>query len=105
VTCIDTLVAGVHFFEHEHAANIAFKSLAVNLSDLAAMGARPHSFTLSLTLPEKNEVWLKAFSDSLFELANQYELVLIGGDMSRGPLSISIQANGLVEDGKYLRRD
>ncbi len=105
VTCVDTLVAGVHFPEDGSAADIAYKSLAVNLSDLAAMGASLHSFTLSLTLPEKDELWLKSFSDSLFELANQHRLVLVGGDMSRGPLSVSIQLNGVVDAGKFLRRD
>ncbi len=94
---IDTLVSGVHFLPEWPADVIAHKSLAVNLSDLAAMGATPSWFTLALTLPESNECWLAAFSKGLFRLADQYECQLIGGDTTRGPLSITIQVAGLLE--------
>jgi thiamine-monophosphate kinase len=77
----------------------------VNLSDLAAMGARPAWATLSLTLPEADEPWLKAFAAGFFELAAGYRVDLVGGDTTCGPLSITVQLSGLVETGKALRRD
>lgn len=102
---VDTLLAGVHFPANTDAADIAYKALAVNLSDLAAMGAEPKFFTLALTLPEVNADWLKKFSQGLFELAQEYNVALIGGDTTRGPvLSISIQAIGYVAVGKALMR-
>lgn len=104
VASIDTLVENVHFPANCKAEDIAYKALAVNLSDLAAMGASPHSFTLSITLPSIQESWLENFSLGLFELANQHQLVLLGGDTSKGPLSISIQINGVVEKNKFLTR-
>lgn len=104
VSSLDTLVTNVHFPENCSAEDIAYKSLAVNLSDLAAMGASPHSFLLSITLPSINEDWLAGFSKGLFALANQHQLVLLGGDTSTGPLSISIQINGVVEKNKFLTR-
>lgn len=104
VSSLDTLVENVHFPENCKAEDIAYKALAVNLSDLAAMGASPHSFLLSITLPNVNEAWLESFSKGLFELANQYQIVLIGGDTSKGPLSISVQINGLVKKNKFLKR-
>jgi thiamine-monophosphate kinase len=105
VSSIDTLIAGVHFPSDCDPSDIAYKALSVNLSDLAAMGAVPHSFTLSLTLPEPDEKWLQAFSETLFSLANQHELILIGGDTVKGSLSLSIQINGVVSERKFLRRD
>jgi len=104
VSTIDTLVENIHFPENCKAEDIGFKALAVNLSDLAAMGASPHSFLLSITLPSINEAWLEKFSKGLFELANQHKVVLLGGDTSKGPLSISIQINGLVKKNKFLKR-
>lgn len=104
VTSLDTLVENVHFPANCKAEDIAYKALAVNLSDLAAMGATPHSFTLSITLPSIQESWLENFSKALFVLANQHQLVLLGGDTSKGPLSISIQINGVVEKNKFLTR-
>ncbi len=101
---IDTLVGGVHFPAHTSAAAIAHKALAVNLSDLAAMGATPAWFTLSLTLPEADEVWLEAFSGSLFSLASQFGISLIGGDTCRGPLSVTIQVCGYLPESGGLRR-
>ncbi len=104
VMSMDTLVAGVHFFEDATPEDIAFKSLAVNLSDIAAMGASPRWFTLSLTVPDKNINWIEKFSSSLNEVAAEYSLLLIGGDLSKGPLSITIQAHGINPKGKSLRR-
>ena len=90
VMSVDTLISGVHFPELTSASDIAHKSLAVNLSDLAAMGATPAWFLLSITLPKFDEVWLSEFSASLKKTSNQYQIELIGGDTCRGPLSISI---------------
>ena len=104
VIAIDTLVEGVHFDKDTPAENIAYKALAVNLSDLAAMGATPAWFTLALTLPEVSESWLDSFSKGLFELANKYNMPLVGGDTTRGPFTISIQVAGFVPKGKALLR-
>lgn len=107
----DTLVAGVHFpyssFEEsiKDSYDIGYKSLAVNLSDLAAMGATPTWITLALTLPEANQLWLKNFSQGLFDLADQHHVQLIGGDITRGPLSITIQAHGTVPKGQAITRN
>ncbi|HFD11701.1 MAG TPA: thiamine-phosphate kinase [Crenotrichaceae bacterium] len=101
---IDTLVENVHFFTDVDAQALGYKSLAVSLSDLSAMGAEPRYATLALTLPEVNALWLQGFSDGFFELADQYHLDLIGGDITRGPLSITIQAHGVVPDGQALLR-
>jgi len=101
---IDTLVEGVHFFVDVDAKSLGHKSLAVGLSDLAAMGATPAWFTLALTLPEVNESWLNDFSQGLADLANQYNIQLVGGDTTRGPLTISIQVHGFVKDKQALRR-
>ena len=105
VVAVDTLVAGRHFPQHTDTFDIGYKSLAVNLSDLAAMGASPAWATLSLTLPEADERWLEAFAEGFFQLATQYRVDLVGGDTTRGPLSITVQLSGLVETGKALRRD
>lgn len=104
VVCLDTLVAGRHFRESAAAADIGWKSLAVNLSDLAAMGATPEWFQLGLTLPEADESWLSGFAEGLFECAEQFGITLIGGDTTRGPLSITVQAAGSVPAGKALLR-
>lgn len=101
---IDTLVEGVHFFPGTAARALGHKSLAVGLSDLAAMGAKPAWATLALTLPEVSEPWLEAFSGGLFELAERHRIQLVGGDTTRGPLSITLQCHGLVERGKALTR-
>lgn len=105
VVTVDTLIAGVHFPEHTASAAIGHKALAVNLSDLAAMGAEPAWFTLALTLPEGDAVWLEGFASGLHDLAMQAGVALVGGDTTRGPLSITIQAMGLVPQGQALRRD
>lgn len=104
-TSVDTLVAGVHFFADVDAYRLGHKTLAVNLSDLAAMGANPAWFTLALTLPEANSDWLKAFSAGIADLAKQYDLQLVGGDTTRGPLAITLQVTGFVEADKAFRRD
>ena len=102
---VDTLVAGVHFPETIAPYQIACRSLAVNLSDLAAMGAEPAWFTLALTLPEANENWLREFSRGLFDTANQHGIALVGGDTTRGPLTITIQVQGFAPAGQSLRRE
>ena len=100
----DTLVEGVHFLRDIHPADLGYKALAVNLSDLAAMGADPAWLTLALTLPSVDEAWLKAFSDSLFELLDYYDMQLVGGDTTRGPLSMTLGIHGLVPQGRALKR-
>ena len=104
VIAIDTLVQGVHFPANTSPYDIGWKALAVNLSDLAAMGAEPAWFTLALTLPESSETWLTEFSAGLFDLANQYGLSLVGGDTTRGPLTVTIQIAGYVPTGQALLR-
>jgi thiamine-monophosphate kinase len=102
--CMDTLVAGVHFPPETSAAAIGHKALAVNLSDLAAMGAEPAWATLSLALPDNDSLWLEAFSAGFFALADRHAVQLVGGDTSRGPLVITVQAHGFVTPGKALLR-
>ena len=104
VTSIDTLISGVHFPEQTSPAAIAHKALTVNLSDIAAMGAKAKWFTLALTLPDVDHAWLKEFSSSLKNLAEQTSVSLVGGDTTRGPLSISIQVMGTVENNHSLLR-
>ncbi len=96
LVCMDTLVSGVHFPESTSAADIAYKSLAVNLSDMAAMGAEPHWITLSLTCPENDTDWFEDFAKGFHELADEYQLALIGGDLSRGPLSVTVELHGTL---------
>ncbi len=100
----DTLVSGVHFLPDIDPADLGYKSLAVNLSDLAAMGADPAWLSLALTLPNVNEDWLQSFSDSLFDQLNYYGMQLIGGDTTRGPLSLTLTIQGLVPEGRTLKR-
>ena len=95
-TTTDTLVEGVHFLSCVTPEDLAWKAIAVNVSDLAAMGAEPAWLSLSITLPEVDNHWLEAFSKSFFDYANYYGLQLIGGDTTSGPLSITIQAMGFV---------
>ncbi|MDH5545187.1 MAG: thiamine-phosphate kinase [Gammaproteobacteria bacterium] len=104
---VDTLVRGVHFPEQTQARDIGYKSLAVNLSDMAAMGAKPQWATLAITLSEfEDEQWIKEFALGMDELARQHSVQIIGGDTSRGTqLTISVQIAGIIEDGKALRRD
>ncbi|ASN86660.1 thiamine-phosphate kinase [Pectobacterium versatile] len=100
----DTLVSGVHFLPDIDPADLGYKSLAVNLSDLAAMGADPAWLSLAITLPKSNSQWLSAYSDSLFELLDYYGMQLVGGDTTRGPLSLTLTIHGLVPAGRALTR-
>lgn len=105
VIAMDTLVAGTHFMQDDPPETLGHKVLAVNLSDLAAMGAKPTTYLLSLTLPSAEEAWLAAFSQGLKALAAQYDMSLIGGDTTSGPLSLTITAMGEVDPQHCLRRD
>lgn len=100
----DMLVAGRHFFPKADPYKLGHKTLAVNLSDLAAMGATPRWATLSIALPRVNERWLQKFSQGLFDLAERHGVALIGGDTTRGPLAFSITILGEVPRGRALRR-
>lgn len=100
----DTLVESIHFLKGTKPDDLGYRSLAVNLSDLAAMGAEPAWVLLSLTLPEVDEDWLKNFSESFCSLAAQHDCALIGGNLAKGPLSITVQVTGLVPTGKALKR-
>ena len=101
---VDTLVAGVHFPDGISPALLGYRALAVNLSDLAAMGAEPRWCTLALTLPKADELWLDGFSRGLFELAERHGVSLVGGNLARGPLNVTIQLIGQVERGQILTR-
>ena len=101
----DTLISGVHFPENTSAEDIAYKAIMVNLSDLAAMGATPAWITLAITLPEIDESWLQAFSNQFYALLSKFNISLIGGDTTKGGLSITIQAMGFCDKNKILRRD
>jgi thiamine-monophosphate kinase len=100
----DVLVAGRHFPDDTEPYDVGYKSMAVNLSDMAAMGARPRWVTLSLTLPEADERWLERFASGFLDLARAYDVDLIGGDTTRGPLAICVQIMGEVAAGQALRR-
>lgn len=104
VTVVDTLVAGVHFPPDARPEDIGYKSLAVNLSDVAAMGAVPAWATLALTLPYSDEIWLSAFARGFFDLAEQYGVQLIGGDTTRGPLTVTVQVQAWVRNGQAVGR-
>ncbi len=100
----DNFSEGVHFHTHTDPAAVGHRSLAAALSDLAAMGARPWCFSLALTLPQADAAWLAPFSAGLAEAARRYQVFLVGGDTTRGPLSIGIHACGLAPPGQALRR-
>ena len=101
----DMLVAGVHFLPDTDPQQLGWKTLAVNLSDLAAMGAKPRWALLAGSLPEADEQWIAAFAEGLFACAKRYGVDLVGGDTTRGPLNLCITALGEVPAGKALRRD
>jgi len=101
----DMLVSGIHFFPDADPMLLGHKTLAVNLSDLAAMGATPRWATLALSLPEVKESWLEKFSHGFFSLAQQFDVELVGGDTTRGPLNLCVNIMGEVPTGKALRRD
>ena len=104
VAAVDTIVAGRHFPEATDARSIGHRALAVNLSDLAAMGATPAWATLALTLPNAEPAWLERFSAGLLDLADAHGVALVGGDTTRGPLTVSVQILGHVPRGTALRR-
>lgn len=104
VATTDTLVAGVHFPPAVPAAAVGHRALAVNLSDLAAMGARPAWALLALTLPAAEEQWLAEFAAGLCELARAHDVALVGGDTTRGPLTVTVQLLGHVPRGRGLTR-
>lgn len=104
VITTDTLVSGVHFLPDTPAVAIAHKALAVNLSDLAAMGAEPAWISLSLSLPTADTKWLAEFSEAFHELTEYYNVQLIGGDTVQGPLSITVTAHGFIPKGQQLTR-
>lgn len=102
---VDLLVCGTHFLPDTDPVRLGHKCLAVNLSDMAAMGARPVAATLALALPAVDDGWLGRFASGFFALADAYQVELIGGDTTRGPLAICVQILGEVEAGQALRRD
>lgn len=101
----DMLVAGVHFLPDTDPSRLGWKALAVNLSDLAAMGAKPRWVTLAGALPTVDEAWIAKFADGFFACAETYGVDVIGGDTTRGPLNLSITAMGEIAPGQALRRD
>lgn len=104
VVSSDTLVADVHFLSTWDAYDIACKAVMVNVSDIAAMAATPCWLVLALTLPALNPHWLERFSDGLRDSLSRFNMALIGGDTTRGPLSMTLTVHGLVANGKALRR-
>ena len=100
----DMLIETIHFLKNTNPSHLGWKSLAVNLSDIAAMGAKPKWATLSISLPKINHVWLKKFSEGFFKCANQFGIDLVGGDTSKGPLSISITIMGEIKKNQGLLR-
>lgn len=101
---VDTSVAGVHFLPEAPAHSIGWRALAVSLSDLAAMGAQPAWFTLAISLPEVDDIWLAEFSRGMADLSQRYGVALVGGDTTRGQLSMSVQVQGYVTQGAAWRR-
>jgi thiamine-monophosphate kinase len=104
VAAVDTIVAGRHFPEDADARSIGHRALAVNLSDIAAMGATPLWATLALTLPSVDADWLAGFAAGFLDLADTHGVALVGGDTTRGPLTVSVQILGHVPHGAALRR-
>ena len=104
VTSVDTLVEAIHFPSNSSPSDIAQRALRVNLSDIAAMGAEPHWFTLALTHQTGNEEWIYRFSKALERDAKKFGCTLVGGDLTAGPLSITIQVLGTVDRGKAIKR-
>ncbi len=104
VTSVDTLVESVHFFAGAPPEAIGYKSLAVSLSDMAAMGAEPKVALLAITLPTIDKSWLKAFTSGFFGLADRFQVALIGGNVTRGPLTVSVVVDGAVPKGRALLR-
>jgi thiamine-monophosphate kinase len=105
VVVMDTMVEGVHFPRGTAPADVGWKSLAVNLSDLAAMAAEPAWATLALTLPQPDATWVRAFARGFAALARRHGVALVGGDTTRGRLTVTVQAHGFVPLRRALRRD
>jgi thiamine-monophosphate kinase len=105
VISTDMLVAGTHFFRDADPRQLGHKALAVNLSDMAAMGATPRWVTLSIALPQVDTRWLAGFMSGFMRLARRHRVDLVGGDTTRGPLNICVQIMGEVPRGRALRRD
>ncbi|HVC28750.1 MAG TPA: thiamine-phosphate kinase [Gammaproteobacteria bacterium] len=104
VVSVDSLVASVHFPEDLQASAIGHRALAVNLSDLAAMGATPVWALLALSLPSADEGWISEFARGFFALAERYQVALVGGNLARGPLNITVTVHGFVPSGRALLR-
>ncbi|GAB5453669.1 MAG: thiamine-phosphate kinase [Halioglobus sp.] len=104
VTSVDTVVAGVHFLEDDFPEDVGYRAVVVAASDLAAMGAEPLGMTLALTLPDADELWLHAFSEGVAQAVTAFRLPLVGGDTTRGPLTISVQVLGCVPPGDAVLR-
>lgn len=104
VTSVDSMLENVHFPATTPAQNIGRKLAAVNISDIAAMGGRARWATLAISMPSYNQIWLEAFSKGLSEMFAKYDIELIGGDTTQGPLSLSLQIMGLVESGQAITR-
>jgi thiamine-monophosphate kinase len=104
VVSMDTIVEGVHFPVDFDPAHVGHRALAVNLSDMAAMGAEPSWFTLSLSMPRSDERWIERFAVGLFELADTHKVELVGGDTVSGPLVVTVQIAGWVESDRWLAR-
>lgn len=104
VVATDTMVEGIHFFKDAPARSIGHKCLAVNLSDFAAMGAEPAWASIAITLPNSDEAWIKEFTDGLFEIAEYYNVQIIGGDTTQGPLTVTVSIKGFIREEKALLR-
>ena len=104
VNSLDTSIEGVHFLKTMSASDIAYRSCVVALSDIAASGAHPAWYSLALTLPDANEAWIRDFSIGLSKFSDEYRIPLIGGDTTKGTLSITVQVMGTVEVGKSILR-
>ena len=104
VNSLDTSIEGVHFLNTMSASDIAYRSCVVALSDIAASGAHPAWYSLALTLPDANEAWIRDFSIGLSKFSDEYRITLIGGDTTKGTLSITVQVMGTVEVGKSILR-
>ncbi len=105
VTSVDTMVAGHHFPEHAFPEDVGYRAVAAAASDLAAMGARPLGMTLALTLPDSDDLWLLAFSEGVAQASRAFQMPLVGGDTTRGPLTISVQVLGAVPTSAALLRN
>lgn len=104
-TSVDTVVEGVHFPEDMFPEDLAVRAVSVAASDLAAMGARPIGMTIALTLPSADEFWLHSFSQGLAQVVSEYDLPLVGGDTTRGPLTITVQVLGALPMEQAMLRE